>query len=52
MVTTEAMKIFPKSMANSVIPERIPNLRMLDVMTLKAFMAPGQNPTDLKIVSM
>lgn len=45
------MKIFPKIIASSAIPDKVPNLKILDVMTLKAFMEPGQNPMDLRMVS-
>jgi hypothetical protein len=45
------MKMFPKIMANSVIPERVPNLKQLEVITWKALTEEGQKLVDLKIVS-
>lgn len=51
IATTLAMKMFPKIIANSVIPANVPNLRKLEVITENAFMEEGQKLVDLRIVS-
>lgn len=51
MVTTLAMKMFPKIMASSVIPARVPNLKKFEVITENAFIDEGQKLVDLRMVS-
>ena len=51
MVVAAIAKV-PKSITSSEIPERRPNLRILEVITLKALTAALQNPMLLNTVSV